>query len=97
MNEDKKVLVTGASGGIVLCQTGQFVGSIYIKNVQITHAESPVMEVFKDYITNGSKMVEAVQEYLREKGVAALYCLLPWRPYSSVCSWTRVRHSLHTS
>lgn len=40
-------------GGFVLCQTGQFVGTVYIKDVQITHSEAPVMEVFKDYLTNG--------------------------------------------
>ena len=52
--EFEKEFVATADGGFVLCQTGQFVGSIYIKNVQITHSESPVMEVFKDYITNGA-------------------------------------------
>lgn len=51
--EFEKEFVAIADGGFVLCQTGQFVGSIYIKNVQITHSESPVMEVFKDFITNG--------------------------------------------
>lgn len=51
--EFEKEFVATADGGFVLCQTGQFVGSIYIKNVQITHSESPVMEVFKDFITNG--------------------------------------------
>ena len=52
--EVEKEFVATAKGGFVLCQTGQFVGSIYIKNVQITHSETPAKEVFKDYITNGA-------------------------------------------
>lgn len=52
--EVEKEFVATADGGFVLCQTGQFVGSIYIKNVQITHTETPAKEVFKDYITNGA-------------------------------------------
>ncbi len=51
--EYEREFTATSDGGFVLCQTGQFVGTLYIKYVQITHSEAPALEVFKDYLTNG--------------------------------------------
>ena len=51
--EYEREFTATSDGGFVLFQTGKFVGTLYIKYVQITHSEAPVMEVFKDYLTNG--------------------------------------------
>lgn len=52
--EEQVVEFTAATdGGFVLLQSGQFVGTIQIKYVKITHLESPAVAYYESIISNG--------------------------------------------
>lgn len=43
----------GTDGGFVLLQSGQFVGTIQIKYIKITHLETPAVAYYESIISNG--------------------------------------------